>query len=136
PGDAGRRARPLSAVQPLLMKRWIPTREKILESRWVAPIRHHLHDDHLWHMDRESVARAVAIGLFFGLLLPTFQFVFAIVSAIILRAHVAVAAASTLVTNPLTFPPIYWFAYRLGRMLLGEPPDDRTAEMVEAQTEA
>jgi uncharacterized protein (DUF2062 family) len=34
--------------------------------------------------------------------------------AIQLRANVAIAAACTLVVNPLTIPPIYYAAYRIG----------------------
>jgi uncharacterized protein (DUF2062 family) len=118
------------------MKRWLPTREKLLQSRWLAPVAHRLHDEHLWHMDRSSVARGVAIGLFFGLLLPLAQFLFAVVAAVALRANVAIAAVSTLITNPLTFPPIYWLAFRIGRWLLGEPPAPAAAAALEARTEA
>jgi uncharacterized protein (DUF2062 family) len=91
----------------------------MLRSRWLRPIARHLDNDHLWHADRHSVARAVAIGLFFGLALPVAQLLFAVVAAVALRAHVAIAAAFTLVTNPLTFAPIYWLAYRIGSHLLG-----------------
>jgi uncharacterized protein (DUF2062 family) len=118
------------------MKRWIPKREQLLASRWIAPIAHWLHDDRLWHLERGSVARGVAIGVFFGFMLPVAQFLFAVAVAVWLRGHVAVAAAATLVTNPLTFPPIYWLAYRIGRALLGEPDDVVGAEIVEARTEA
>lgn len=114
------------------MKRWIPTREKMLRSRWLRPIAHHLDNDHLWHADRHSVARAVAIGLFFGLALPVAQLLFAVVAAIMLRAHVAIAAAFTLVTNPLTFAPIYWLAYRIGSWLLGGV-DEATARRIEQE---
>ena len=89
------------------MKRLLPTRERLLQSKWLRPIAHYLDNDHLRHADRSSVARAVGIGLFFGLLLlPVAQFLFAVV-AVVLRANVAVAAGFTLVTNPLTFAPIY-----------------------------
>jgi uncharacterized protein (DUF2062 family) len=118
------------------MKRWIPQRETLLKSRWIAPIAHWLHDDRLWHLERGSVARGVAIGVFFGFMLPVAQFLFAVVFAVWLRGHVAVAAAATLVTNPLTFPPIYWLAYRIGRAVLGEPDDVVAAGIVEARTEA
>jgi len=94
--------------------RFIPTREQLLASRWLRPVAHRLHDDHLWHLTRQSVARAVAIGLFFGLLLPIAQFLFAIVSAVALRANVGLSAAFTLVTNPFTFAPIYWGGYASG----------------------
>ncbi|CAG1014595.1 hypothetical protein BURC_00734 [Burkholderiaceae bacterium] len=118
------------------MKRLLPTRERLLQSRWLRPIAHYLDNDHLWHADRSSVARAVGIGLFFGLLLPVAQFLFAVVAAIVLRANVAVAAGFTLVTNPLTFAPIYWFAYRLGSWLMGGSVDEQAAQRVEQQAQA
>lgn len=120
------------------MKRWFPTREQIMRSRWLAPLAHHLEDECLWHMERGSVARAVAIGLFFGLLLPVGQFLFAVAFAIWLRGNVAVAAGATLITNPLTIAPLYWLAHRIGSALLGHSRQDASAQaaMVEAQTEA
>jgi uncharacterized protein (DUF2062 family) len=117
------------------MKRWLPDRERLRRSRWLGPVAHHLEDDRLWHFERSSVARAVAIGLFFGLLLPVAQIVFAVVAAIWLRGHVAVAAAATLISNPLTFPPIYWLAYRIGQQVLGQPADDASAAAIEAHAE-
>lgn len=109
-----------------------------MSSRWLAPLAHHLEDDRLWHLERGSVARAVAIGLFFGLLLPTAQFIFAVSCAVWLRGHVAIAAGATLITNPLTFAPVYWLAHRLGSSLLGRSGAEARAEaaVVEAQTEA
>ena len=120
------------------MKRWLPTREKMLRSRWLGPVAHHLEDDRLWHMERGSVARAVAIGLFFGLLLPTAQFILAVSFAIWLRGHVAVAAGATLISNPFTFAPLYWLAHRIGSEMLGRPPAEagETAERVGSQAEA
>lgn len=121
-----------------LLKSWIPDRERLLHSRWLRPVARHLEDDRLWHMERGAVARAVGIGLFFGLLLPVAQFLFAVTFAIWLRGHVAVAAASTLVTNPLTFAPVYWLAHRVGGAVLGEPQAGATvaANAVETQAEA
>jgi uncharacterized protein (DUF2062 family) len=118
------------------MKRWVPTRAELRASRWLSPVAHHLEDERLWHMNRGSVARAVAIGLFFGFMVPVAQFLCAIATAIVLRAHVAIAAAATLVTNPLTFPPIYWAAYKVGRFILGEPDDEAGALRIESETEA
>ncbi|HUG21526.1 DUF2062 domain-containing protein [Piscinibacter sp.] len=118
------------------MKRWFPTREQLLQSRWLKPIAHRLHDDHLWHADRSSVARGVAIGLFFGLMLPVAQFLFAILTAIVLRGNVAIAAGATLITNPLTFGPIYWLAHRIGSLLIGGRVDEAAAQRIEEQAEA
>ncbi|MES3012304.1 MAG: DUF2062 domain-containing protein, partial [Pseudomonadota bacterium] len=90
----------------------------------------------LWRTDRASLARAVAIGLFVGVLIPVAQFLIAIAVAVALRAHIAVAAAATLVSNPLTVPPLYWAAYRIGRAVLHEPEDEAAALRLERETAA
>jgi uncharacterized protein len=120
------------------MRNWFPSRESLVRSRWLSPLAHHFQDERLWRMERGSVARGVAIGVFFGLLLPLAQFLFAVAFAIWLRGHVAVAAAATFVTNPLTFAPLYWLAHRLGSTLLGRSRVEANAHatLVEAQVEA
>jgi uncharacterized protein len=60
------------------------------------------------------VPRGVAIGLFVGVIIPFMHTLIAALFAIPLRANVAVAAAVTLVINPLTIPPLYYAAYRIG----------------------
>lgn len=65
------------------------------------------------------MALGVAVGMFIGLLIPIAQIPFAAAIALCLRANVAVAAAGTLVSNPLTVPPIYYAAYHLGAWVTG-----------------
>lgn len=65
-------------------------------------------------MNRRSVPRGVALGLFVGVIIPVMHTAIAAVIAIPLRANVAVTALFTLVVNPLTIPPIYYAAYRIG----------------------
>ena len=52
-----------------------------------------------------------------------------------LRANLPAAAASTLITNPVTFGPLYYVAYQLGSWVTSEtsPPqeDAKTARMTE-----
>lgn len=99
-------------------RRWMPDRNEILAYRWLRPVRPYLAHDHLWDLNRQSVARGVAIGLFIGFVLPVAQCLFAVVGAVAVRGHVPISAACTLVTNPLTVPPIYWLAYQIGAVLL------------------
>jgi uncharacterized protein (DUF2062 family) len=73
----------------------------------------------LWTFSRDSVARGVAVGFFFGILTPVAQIIFAIVAAIIRRGNLMVAAGSTLITNPLILPVVYYHAYRVGSFLVG-----------------
>jgi uncharacterized protein (DUF2062 family) len=39
-----------------------------------------------------------------------------------------VAALCTLVTNPFTFPPVYWLAYKIGSFILGAPTEPTDLE--------
>jgi hypothetical protein len=65
-------------------------------------------------MTRRSVPRGVALGLFVAVIIPVMHTVIAALLAIPARANVAVAAVFTLVVNPLTIPPLYYAAYRIG----------------------
>lgn len=102
----------------------IKDRESILASRWLRPFAHLLGHPSLWHLNRRSVPRGLALGLFAAFILPVGQFALAALLAIPLRANVPLAAAATLVTNPFTFPPIYYGAYRVGQSLLSDPSAD------------
>ena len=61
----------------------------------------------------------VALGVFFGLLIPIAQIPLSVASAVVLRANIPAAALSTLITNPVTFGPIYYGAYQLGAWVTG-----------------
>jgi uncharacterized protein (DUF2062 family) len=92
----------------------IPTRETIHHYRVLRPFARHLSRPELWRMTRRSVPRAVALGLGIGVIIPIMHVVIAALLAIPTRANVAIAAAFTLVVNPLTIPPMYYAAYRIG----------------------
>ncbi len=111
-----------------MIKRFIPTRESIKQHRmlrWLGP---RLHDPSLWRLNRHTVAKAVAIGAFFGLMIPVAQIPAAVIASLALRANLLVAALSTLISNPFTYAPIYYFAYRLGARLLGVQPTPDAAQ--------
>jgi uncharacterized protein len=100
----------------------LPKPHHLREHRGVAWLGPALHHPRVWHLTRRGVALGVAVGVFFGLMVPLGQILFAAVAAVVLRANLPVAALSTLVTNPFTVAPIYFAAYRLGQALLGGEP--------------
>ncbi len=102
------------------LRRHMPSPEQISRNRWLIWLGPSLLHPRLWHFSRRGVAVGVSLGVFFGLLVPVAQMPFAAGAAILLRANVPVAIGSTLVTNPVTFAPIYLVAHRLGATLLGE----------------
>lgn len=104
------------------MKKWFkkitPERESILASRWIRPFAYRLTHPEIWHFNRRNVARGVALGLFVGFIVPLGQIVLAALLAATVRGNLLIAAAATLITNPLTFPPIYYAAFQTGSFLL------------------
>lgn len=104
-------------------------------NRLLGPLRHVLGDPRLWHINRRGISLGVAIGLFFGLLIPIGQILFAAATAIVLRANVPAAVVSTFVTNPFTFAPIYVLAYKLGAALLGAPVESGDEQAIVAAAE-
>lgn len=85
--------------------------------RWLGP---RLQHPRLWHVNRRGIALGIAVGVFFGLLIPVAQILFAALAALVLRANMAAAVGSTLITNPFTFAPVYYAAYHLGAWMLGD----------------
>ena len=106
------------------LKKLMPERERLQQNRWLRWLRPWLGHPRLWHLSRKGVALGMAIGVFFGLLIPVAQIPASAIASILLRAHLPAAAASTLVTNPVTFAPVYFAAYELGRVILREEATD------------
>ncbi|WP_159790794.1 DUF2062 domain-containing protein [Sodalinema gerasimenkoae] len=68
----------------------------------------------------EYIARGVAVGVFAGCF-PLFgmQTPISILLAMGARGHKLCAAVCTWISNPLTYLPIYWLNFQIGRLLLG-----------------
>ncbi|HEX7054036.1 MAG TPA: DUF2062 domain-containing protein [Burkholderiales bacterium] len=101
-----------------LFRKYLAHRDVLLARPWLAPFRRWLGHPNLWHLNRRSVAGAVAIGLFAGLVPGPLQMVVALLLAVPLRRNVPVALALTFYTNPFTIVPLYLLAYGYGRLLL------------------
>jgi uncharacterized protein (DUF2062 family) len=102
------------------IQRWLPSEESLKAHprlRWMGPL---LRRPWLWQLSRHRVALGAGIGVFFGFLIPVLQIVVAAVFAVLLRANLPVAVIATLVTNPLTFAPVFVAAYRTGSSMLDE----------------
>ena len=72
----------------------------------------------------EYIARGVAVGVFAGCF-PLFgmQTPISILLAMVARGHKLCAAVCTWISNPLTYVPIYWLNFQIGRLLLGSSSD-------------
>lgn len=115
------------------LRRLVPTRDELQRKRWLRWLGPAVHHPRLWHLSRRGLAMGIALGVFFGLLFPLAQIPFSAAAAIALRANVPAAVASTLVSNPATFGPIYYAAWRVGAALLGEEGRAPDAQRPEAE---
>jgi len=101
------------------IRKFLPGADEVRNHRLVSKFGTWLHHPNLWHLNRDSVAGGVAIGLFAGLLPAPLQMLSAALLAIALRRNLPVAVLVTLYTNPFTFVPLYLLAYAYGSLLLG-----------------
>lgn len=100
-------------------RKYLPDAARVRSYRVIAMFGSLLHHHNLWHLNRESVAGGVAIGLFAGLVPGPFQMLVAALLAVPLRKNLPVALLTTLYTNPFTIVPLYLLAYQYGKLLLG-----------------
>ena len=102
-----------------LAEKATPSREEVLESRWLKPFGTRIRQSDLWRFTRRSVPRGVFAGLFIGifLMIPGLQIVGAALLSIPLRGNIPVAAAMTFLSNPATTPFFLIAAIALGNKL-------------------
>lgn len=68
----------------------------------------------------DSLARGVAFGVFIGLapLIPLKSMLILLLTVVIPSSTVAAFLCATLICNPLTYIPLYYFAWFIGNLLL------------------
>ena len=104
-----------------IFKRYMPDVHKIRDHKHLQFFGKLLHNPNLWHLNRRSVSRAVAVGLFMAFVPIPFQMVPAAALAIMFQFNLPIAIALVWITKPLTTGPIFYFVYKLGTVMLGRP---------------
>jgi uncharacterized protein (DUF2062 family) len=103
------------------IRRNSPSREELLESRFIKPFAHRVAHSHLWRFTRTSVPRGTALGLFVGifLLIPGVQILGVALLALPFRANIPIGAAMTFLSNPATTPFLIAASVWLGNSMFG-----------------
>ncbi len=104
-----------------LLARYFPDPEIIRNHKNLRCFGSLLSNPGLWHINRHSVARAFAVGVFCAFVPVPFQMLLAAGGAIIFHCNIPIAVALVWLTNPVTMPPVFYFCYRVGAWLLGIP---------------
>lgn len=101
-----------------LLKKIIPPPEKIKKYPGLRLIAKHLNNRNLWHLNKRSAAKAVAIGLFCSFQPIPFQMLLAAILAIGLQANLSLALVAVWVVNPITIAPIFYLSFKVGSFIL------------------
>lgn len=79
-----------------------------------------------------AIAMGAAIAMFVAMLpLIGFQMLIALGMAALLKANKAICIPVVWISNPLTFYPIYWPSYKLGRALLSSSQENSETAVME-----
>ena len=111
------------------LRKYLPTQDWIRRQSSLGPVRHLLLEPELWHLHRRAVGGAFFIGLFCAFLPIPMQMLVAALLAVVARCNMPLSVALVWITNPLTFAPMFFFAYKLGAWLLDVDVQDTTFEV-------
>jgi len=112
-----------------LLQRFMPDHRHIREHRHLQFLGQMLHHPHLWHLNRHSVAGAFSVGLFVAFVPVPFQMVIAAVMAILFHTNLPISVMLVWISNPITMPALFYFAYITGAWILDAPIKRFTFEL-------
>lgn len=102
-----------------LIKKYMPDEQKLKSNRYLSWLGSYIHDPNLWHLTRKSVSKAFFVGLFCAFIPLPSQMVIAAVVALFIRSNLPISVSLVWITNPLTIPPMFYFSYWIGTLIVG-----------------
>ena len=117
-------------MQNRTLRQKLPSKTTVLQQPGLRHLADLFGDARLWSLNRRSVSRGLAIGLFWTFVPIPLQTIPAALTCIVIRGHLPIAALIVWISNPLTWFPLYGAAYLFGAWVLGQPiPDLSTVDL-------
>ena len=110
-------------------KRIVPDPQKFKEQPMMRWLGDNVDRSDCWHITKHSVAGAFFIGLFCCFLPMPFQTVLAGFLALLFKRNLPISVVLVFISNPITIPPMFYFTYWVGAMLLNQPMANAGMEM-------
>ena len=101
-----------------IIKNWLygaKDRLRLDYPRWLQPFLDH---PNLFHLNRNSISRAVGIGIFCAFIPLPIQTLITMFMCLIVGANLPLAVIVIWISNPITIPPMFFLTYKLGSLLL------------------
>lgn len=92
--------------------------EDLANNKWLKWLTPFVNKPELWKPQKEASAKGAALGIFIAFTVPLGQIIAAIFLAALLRLNIPFAFLGTFINTPLTYGPVYLFAYQIGSTLL------------------
>ena len=110
----------MSVGPKTLLRNFFSTRKANMSRARTGWLGRRMHDPNLWHFGRRAVAGGVGLGLFLSFIPIPIQMLLAIPFAIVMRVNLPVTFTAIWATNPITFAPMFIFAYKVGSWITSE----------------
>lgn len=103
------------------IQRFMPDHELIKRQKALRIFGNVLYNPNLWVLNRRSASGAFAVGLFMCFVPLPSQMIFAAGVAIFFGVNLPLSVALVWISNPLTMPIMFYFAYKLGAWIMKTP---------------
>ncbi len=71
-------------------------------------------------INRRAVTKGLLVGLFWGFIPMPFQMLGVIATTPFMKFNVPIALATVWLSNPITYPPLWYLEYLTGNLILGK----------------
>jgi len=112
------------------LRRLLPANSKLVRDPTLRKVLGAVLDNaSLWHLNRNSIAWAVSVGLFMAFVPVPWQMLLAAAAAAAIGCNLPISVALVWISNPITMPPMFYACYKFGAWVLGIPPRPFTFEL-------
>ncbi|NWK81426.1 DUF2062 domain-containing protein [Acinetobacter sp. SwsAc4] len=94
--------------------KWLPSSEKVASLKFMRIFGERTLNPLLWYVNRRSIAKAMFIGTFWGILPVPFHSLFIILTILWLEVNLPIGLCMAWLTNPLTIVPILYLGFWFG----------------------
>ncbi len=101
-----------------VIKRLFPKLDAVKEEKILKIFGPAVLQPNLWHINKKSVSRGFAIGAFCAFLPIPGQMIIAAFLSITFAANLPISVILTWISNPFTYTPIFYFAYKIGKIII------------------
>ena len=102
-------------------KKIVPNAGRIRSIKSLQVLGDWIYDGNLWHINRYSASMAFFVGLFVAFIPVPGQTLIAAVIAVLLRCNLPLSVSLVFLSNPVTMPPIFYMAYKIGALIIDVP---------------